>query len=233
MVTFDLRDITRVTRNLEKFADQIPFALARSLNDAAEIGMRRDLPTTWANSIGARDPNFIGQALSMKGTRATKKLLRVTVYDRFGRANLKLHDVGGRALPKRAAALAIPVGAIAAKRGAKGIPKRLAPGVLPNSFVTDGKRPNTHLKQGAIYQRAGQYHPKGSVKSRTGKRRKDKDGKLVAADSRTVSLAYVLKPSNPVRADVPFTATWEATMRREVRKAFKVRIREAMKTARR
>lgn len=225
MVTFDLRDVTRVTRNLERFANQIPFALARSLNDAADVAMRKDLPRAWSDSLDVRSSNFMRQALSTKGTKATKKLLRVVVYDRFGRANLKLHDVGGRALPKRAVALAIPTSAVAARRRARGIPKSLAPGNLPNSFVTDGRRPNLHLKQGAVYQRQGQYHKKGSVKSSRGKKR------IEAVDSRTVKMMYVLKPSNPVRADVPFSATFEATMRREVRKAFKIRMQQAVATA--
>jgi hypothetical protein len=231
MVTFDLRDVTRVTRNLERVAKQIPFALAGALNASAEIGRREVIEHTWPGHVEARDPNFIKAALTSKGERATKRRLRVVVYDKFGRAHLRAHEVGGTKTP-RGSAIAVPLDAIAEKRTSKGVPQRLKPRALPNSFVTDGRRPNTHLKQGAVYVRSGQYHKKGSVISRTGKQRKDKDGKLASADSRKVTMAYVLKPSVPIRAAVPFHADFNRAVRSAMPREFRAAMRRAIATAR-
>ena len=211
---------------MNALASQMPFALALALNDGAAVAMKTALPQTWAEHITVRNPNFLKAALSTTGTRASKTNLRVVIYDRFGRGNLKLHDTGGSARAKTGS-LAIPVSEVSSRRGAKGIPKGLQPRNLPNSFVTDGRRPNAHLKQNAVYQREGAYRGKGTVKSGRGKRRKE------AADFRTVRLKYVLKTSNPVRPDVPLTQEFQRVMRREVKKAFGIRMRQAMATARR
>ena len=224
-LTFDLRDVTRVTRNLERFANQVPFAMAGALNASAEIGRRTVIEVTWPGHVDVRDPNFMKAALTSKGERATKRRLRVVVYDRIGRANLVMHEVGGTRVP-RPAHLAVPVDAVAAKRRSKGIPQALRPRNLANSFVTDGRRPNLHLKQNAVYQRQGSYHKKGSaVSARPGKKRKK------AADGRTVKLMYVLKTSVPIKAEVPFHEDFNNAVKRAMPKQFRIAMRNAMKTA--
>ena len=229
---FDVRDFQRAARRMDALASQIPFALAGALNASAEIGRRVLIDDTWPGYVEARDPNFIKNALTTKGTRASKRNLRVVVYDKWGRAHLREHETGGTKKPL-GSAIAVPVEDLAAKRTSRGMPSRLRPRALPNSFVTDGRRPNTHLKQGAVYQREGQYHAKGSVVTRTGKRRRNKDKTgFVSADSRTVKLRYVLKPTVPIRATVPFHADFNRAVKRAMPAQFHVAMRKAMATAR-
>lgn len=222
--SFDLRDMKRAVRGIGALESQMPFALANAMNASAEIGRRTLIEDTWPSHVQARDPNFLKSALTIKGERATKRRLRVVVYDRWDRAHLRMHETGGTKTP-RGSALAVPVEALAAKRTGRGMPQRLKPRALPNSFVTDGRRANTHLKQGAVYQREGAYRAKGTVKSSTGKKRK------ATADFRTVKLAYVLKPSIPIRATVPFHADFERAVRRAMPIEFRAAMHRAMKTA--
>ena len=223
-LSFDFSDLRRASRGLGALDNQLPFALANAINASAEIGRRTLIEDTWPGHVEARDSNFLKAALTTKGERATKRRLRVVVYDRLGRAHLRAHEVGGTKTP-RGSALAVPVEALAAKRTGKGMPQRLKPRALPNSFVTDGRRANAHLKQGAVYQREGAYRAKGTKITRTGKKRKE------AADFRTVKLMYVLRPSVPIRATVPFHADFERAVRRAMPIEFRAAIHRAMKTA--
>lgn len=141
---FDLSDFERAARNMGAFVDQVPFALARALNDAAEQTRREMIETTWPSHVTVRNTRFLNAALTTKGERATKKSLRVAIYDKLGRASLPLHVKGGVKQPKRQS-LALPSREIAARRSGKGVPKGLRPKNLPNSFV----------KGDAIYQRVG------------------------------------------------------------------------------
>lgn len=222
--SFDFSDARRMVRAMGALESQMPFAMAGAMNASAEIGRRTLIEDTWPGHVQARDPNFLKSALTTKGERATKRRLRVVVYDRWGRAHLRAHEVGGTKTP-RGSAIAIPVEALAAKRTGKGMPQRLKPRALPNSFVSDGRRPNTHLKQGAIYQREGAYRAKGTKVSRIGKKREE------AADFRTVKLAYMLKPSVPIRATVPFHADFDRAVRRAMPIQFRIAMRRAMATA--
>ena len=104
--------------------------------------------------------------------------------------------------------MAIPTSAISARRGAKGIPKGLQPRNLSNSFSVKGKSGDK-----LIYQRVGR-RSKGK-----------KSGNVLR-------LAYVVKASNPVRADVPLAQAFERIMRREMPKQFKIAMTRAMATAR-
>ncbi len=125
MVTFDFKDMDRVVRNIGAFERQVPFALARALNATVEIGRDR-LPDTFANHIEARNPRFFKAAMVTTGQRATKRRLQVTLYDRFGRGNLKLHAEGGTRRA-RGGQLAIPSRLITPKRTGRGVPKGMKP----------------------------------------------------------------------------------------------------------
>ena len=209
-LTFDLRDFQRVARQMQAFEEQIPFALARALNEAAEVARRELISTTWAQHITVRNPNFLKAALTTKGARATKRNLRVEIYDKLGRGNLSLHDQGGTR--RGQGALAVPTSALASRRGSKGIPKGMRPKTLPKSFAKPGKSGDM-----LIFQRTGSY-------KKAGKR-------ALAQDNRHLKLAYVLKPSTPIRADVPFHADFNRVMRREMPRQFQVFMQKAMETA--
>lgn len=203
---FDFSDFERVAKRLDAFADQIPFALAKSLNDAADIARRQIIDDTWPHHVSVRNSGFMNAALTTKGTRATKRKLSVVLYDRLGRAGLQLHAVGGTKRP-RGRNLALPSAKVAARRTGKGVPKNLRPLALPNSF-----------KQGdIIYQRVGKYQKAGK--------------RSAAKDTRGLKLMYTLKPSVRIRPDVPFYQDFASTMRREVPKAFNKNIKLAMATA--
>ena len=143
-LTFDLRDFQRIARDLRALENQIPFALAQALNASAEVARKEVIETTWPEHVEARNRTFMRAALTTKGERATKRNLRVVVYDRLGRASLSLHEKGGTKRP-RGATLAVPSGDLQARRTGKGVPKGLRPRAIPNSFK----------KGDGIYQRVG------------------------------------------------------------------------------
>ncbi len=217
MLTFDMRDFQRLARGIERLEKQVPFALSKALNASAEKARTELIDTTWAQHITVRDPNFLKNALTTRGARATKRKLRVEIYDKLERASLALHDQGGRKLP-RGQTLAIPNRPIAARRGSKGVPKGLRPRALSRSFATKWKTGDT-----LIFQQTGSYRKAGPP-NKAGKRRP-------AKDNRHLKLAYVLKSSVPVKADVPFHADFERVMRRQMPTQFGVAMVAAVNTS--
>jgi hypothetical protein len=132
MIRFNFKDFERVAKRLNAAADQIPFALARSLNDAAET-TRKQLIEDWPSHVQARNKSFIKASLTIAGNRATKKNLRVAIIDKLDRGNLVLHADGGTKGARRGR-LAVPSRDVKAKRGARGVPKALRPLALADSF---------------------------------------------------------------------------------------------------
>jgi hypothetical protein len=147
---FDFSGFKRAAEQLNAAADQIPFALSQALNDGAEIVRKELIADVWPSHVKVRNARFIGAALTTKGRRATKRNLRVEIYDRLGRGSLALHETGGAKRP-RGAALAVPSKALQATRTSKGIPAGMRPRALPNSFK----------KGDALYQRTGKGKTKG------------------------------------------------------------------------
>ena len=90
-----------------------------------------------------------------------------------------------------------------------GIPKGIRPKALPRSFAKPGKSGDM-----LIFQRTGSY-------KKAGKR-------SPAKDNRHLKLAYVLKGSTPIPAQVPFHSVFASVMRREVVRAFGFRLNAAM-----
>lgn len=202
MLTFDTRDFARQARRMDALANQIPFALAQALNASAEVARKRLIEDTWPEHVEARNRSFLRAALTTKGERATKRRLRVVVYDRLGRGSLALHDRGGTKNP-RGKAIAVPSADLQARRTGKGVPKGLRPRNLPATGPS-----GTFVRGDVLYQRVG-----------TGK-------------SRGLKLMYVLRPTVPVRADVPFHSDFERIMRWTMPVQFGLTMRKAMATAR-
>ncbi len=67
MIDFDLRDFERAARRMNAIADQVPFALAGSLNDAVEIARKEIIARTWPQAVSVRNPRFLGAALTTRG----------------------------------------------------------------------------------------------------------------------------------------------------------------------
>ncbi|MGO9685595.1 MAG: hypothetical protein ACLPTZ_23990, partial [Beijerinckiaceae bacterium] len=130
-IKFDVREFEAATKQLEGNIDQLPFALALALTEAAE-NTKQVLVDEWPRHITQRSPGFIKRALQVKP--ATKHDLRVEIYDDLGRANLELHaDSGTERAQSR---FAIPVQRNV-QRGARGVPRSKAPRSLANSFVAN------------------------------------------------------------------------------------------------
>ncbi len=128
-IKFDVSEFERRTKQLEGALDQMPFALALALTEAANI-TKQALVDEWPLHITQRNPSFIKRALQVKP--ATKHDLRVEINDSLGRANLELHADGG--IERAKSKFAIPVNV---QRGAQGVPRSKAPRSLANSFVAD------------------------------------------------------------------------------------------------
>lgn len=111
--------------------DQIPFALSMALNNAVEASRTQFINETWPRHVTVRKATFLAAALTTSGERATKSRLRVVLYDRLGRASLKLHAEGGNK-PSRGR-LAIPTKAVS--RGSSGVVASQRPANLTRKVV--------------------------------------------------------------------------------------------------
>ena len=220
MVTFRIDGLDRLLKKLDGFERQIPFAMSVALNKAADVA-REELPQVWAQHISARNPNFLKAALSRKGTSATKTRLRVELRDVIGRGNLNLHDKGGSAHGSGALAIPTTSSGIGKRRGAKGVPKGMQPRNLANSFAKIGKTGDI-----IIYQKTGKYQK--ATKAAHRKAARTGDPRPKGTDNRHLRLEYVTKPTNRVRADVPFQAEFNRIMKREIPKQFSIAIKAAM-----
>jgi len=132
---FDMTDLYAMEKRIAEAPDQIRFAAARALNDAAERTMVRLANETWPAHVTVRNPTFLKAALSTTGERATKATLAVTVYDRLGRGHLAQHDKGGVVRPK-GGQLAVPTKRV--QKGARGVVKNQKPRALKRKVVKNG-----------------------------------------------------------------------------------------------
>ena len=137
MLTIDASDLKRVMTNLKAAEDQMPFAMSLALNEATRNTRKHLIGVTWPTSgVTVRNKSFIGAALVMRDTPATKRNLTTEIYDRLGRANLMLHAKGGTRTAK-GGRMAIPVSGTI-KRTARGVPDRWKPKTLgPKLFRKD------------------------------------------------------------------------------------------------
>jgi hypothetical protein len=121
----DCRAFEKRADELHAQIDQVPYALALAMNQAAKNTRQVLVQDTWPSHVTQRNTSFIGRAL--RTNFANKRNLRVEIYDSLGRAHLKLHDTGGDKAAK--GRFAIPVtGSIA--RTAKGVAKSKKPHAL-------------------------------------------------------------------------------------------------------
>lgn len=210
MLTLDLSEFERKARDLSAAIDQVPFALAGALNDALFKARDHLINQTWPNSISVRNPSFIRAALNVE--KATKGNLSGTIFDRFGRAHLKLHATGG--IKKARGRLAIPADRVKAARGAKGVPARLRPGNLKGAI----------RKGNSIYQVQGTYKKaKPATKTRKA---------VKAVDNRKLVFMYALRQTARVKQDVPFYEDFRSIVAQEARASFPQRLARAMQTRR-
>lgn len=144
-VQFNMSDIERHVRNLGGAQDQVPYAISLVLNKAAE-NARQLLIQQWPQHVHVRQGGFIRYALR-RGPFATKKNLRIEVYDQTGKRFLARLD-GGGTHAARGNNLAIPVEANV-RIGSHGVRRSQLPRNLPNAVML-----NKNGRTG-IYQRVG------------------------------------------------------------------------------
>jgi len=132
-IEFDYRDIQRFAASLNAAADQIPYATALALNQAADVTRKFLIGATWPQHVTQRNASFISASLTTRGARADKRSAAVEIYDRLNRGNLQMQAKGGVRVPKGGSSLAIPSSNIS--RGARGVPARLRPAVMGRTLV--------------------------------------------------------------------------------------------------
>jgi hypothetical protein len=146
-IEFDFAELERAARSVGAAADQIPYAMSLALNRSAEVTRNFLIKQTWPTHVTQRNASFIAASLTTRDSRASKTSLAVEIYDKLNRGNLQLQAKGGTRTPRGGGSLAVPVSTI--KKGARGVPARLRPKALQNSFKRNGKL-YTRDKRGRI-----------------------------------------------------------------------------------
>lgn len=132
-LNFDLSEIHMTAASIGANAKQVPYAAARSLNNAAFKAREHLAGDTWPRSVTVRNRGFIKQALRVE--KATKTKLQAAVVDTMGRGNLLAHADGGTKVAKKRN-LAIPTSAV--KLTSKGVRDAQKPANLKRAFVRNG-----------------------------------------------------------------------------------------------
>jgi hypothetical protein len=157
-VNFDYSDFERKAKELSTAADQVPYALARSLNQAAEDAQTVLILQTWPKAVHVRNTTFMRAAL--RRIYATKGNLTVEIYDSLHRAQLGKHARGGTKSPK-GAHLAIP-NQTDIKFGSSGVRKSDRPSAL---IARTPKRALRITNRGIFVGKGGRLHLKYALKS--------------------------------------------------------------------
>lgn len=158
-VRFNVAAFERKAREMAAARDQLPFALSLALNEAARETRTDLVQTTWPGHVRERNPNFIRRALRTRF--ATKRSLRVEIYDDLGRASLEKHADGGEKQP-RGSNFAIPAPGVA--RGAHGVPKGSRPAAV---IAKTPKRALRITPRGIFVGQGGQLKLKFALKPST------------------------------------------------------------------
>lgn len=96
MLEFDFSAFERAAERLGGAIDQVPFALANTLNDAMFDARRKIVNETWPAHVQVRNPTFINAALRVR--KASKHHLEAAIYQQPGvgtQVRLKMHEKGG------------------------------------------------------------------------------------------------------------------------------------------
>jgi hypothetical protein len=155
----DTSAFERRAKELRAQIDQVPYALALAMNQAVKNTRQVLVQDTWPSHVTQRNANFIGRAL--RTNFATKRNLRVEIYDGLGRAHLRLHDVGGDKTARGKFAIPVP-GAI--RRTARGVPKGKRPAAI---IASTPKRALRVTEKGILVGKAGRLQMLYAFKAST------------------------------------------------------------------
>lgn len=143
----DFSAFERRANEMHAQIDQLPFAIATTMNDAAKATRTELVEQVWPKAVTVRNRTFMRAALRIEF--AAKASLSVSIFDTLGRGHLALHAKGGTKLAK--GKLAIPTSAI--PRGAGGVRQSMRPRSLTRSvrkgdliFQASGKGKNQRLR---------------------------------------------------------------------------------------
>ncbi|KWV59723.1 hypothetical protein AS156_30550 [Bradyrhizobium macuxiense] len=138
MFTFkiDLAPFEEQVKRMDAAIDQMPFALSRALNDAANDAYEYLIEETWPKAVKVRNASFLRWAMRTKFS--TKYDLEVEIFDNTPdqRAHLALHAEGGVKLPK-GAHLIVPTDNVS--RGASGVRQSQKPANMVGKVVKGNK----------------------------------------------------------------------------------------------
>jgi hypothetical protein len=130
-ISFDMSELEQRARELGAAQDQIPYALALAMNEAADVTRNLLIKATWPSHVQARNKSFIAASLTTRGARANKRSLEVEIYDKLDRGNLQMQAKGGTRTPHGGSSLAVPASNVT--RTARGVPARLRPKNMPTA----------------------------------------------------------------------------------------------------
>jgi hypothetical protein len=159
-VKFDFSDFERKANELSAAADQIPYVLARSLNQAAEDARTVLIVQTWPKAVHVRNTTFMRALCAQRcgaftPPRATSPS-RSTI--RCNRAQLQKHARGGTKTA-RGAHLAIPSSEIPI--GSHGVRKSDRPAAL---IARTPKRALRITNRGVYVGKGGRLHLKYALR---------------------------------------------------------------------
>ena len=139
----DYSDFEAFAKRMNVAEDQIPFAVALAMNRSADVTRNFLIRATWPQHVEQRNNSFIAASLTTKDARANKRSLSVEIYDKLDRGNLLLQAEGGTRTPHGGSSIAVPASDV--PRTSRGVPQRLRPRNITNTFK----------KNGVLYQRRG------------------------------------------------------------------------------
>lgn len=179
---------------------QMPFVTMRTLNNLAFDVQNHTVEKVWARAFEQRNKRFAN--LTYSRAEAKKTRLVASVFDRFQRANLEDHAVGGTKTP-RGKHVAIPSRTLAARRSGKGVPKSM--------------RPRVALDRPKVFKTSINGVPVIA-------RRKRKT-------SLPIEVLYTMKTSVKIGRSFPFYSEAQRTIDREIGKHFEREFEKASRTA--
>lgn len=165
----DFSEFERAARRMNAARDQVPFALSKALNEAAEKTRTKLITKTWPGAVTVRNARFLNAALTTRGERATKKQLRVTIYDKLHRAHLEKHAFGGTKVAKGRGLAIPPSSGKTVRRTSRGVVKSQKPSAI---IAMTPARSLRVLPHGIFTGEGGRLHLRYSFE-RSAKIRKD------------------------------------------------------------
>ena len=130
-ISVDFAAVTRQLTDVQR--RQMPFAIKNTLDGIAFAARREMIDVAAPRDLEIRNKRFFGVAIRVD--KAAKDKFVARIYDALGREFLKTQVEGGYNKPAGGRrAFTVPVDELKAKRTGAGVPKRLRPKEVKDSF---------------------------------------------------------------------------------------------------